>query len=80
MHLLFNHTFSSLQDSRTRVPITVQGFSNGKKGKCSIMHLFISFLGKMTDQDVKYLEDLQEEFDFRYKTIQSLGKSLYTNF
>lgn len=44
------------------------------------MHLFISFLGKMTDQDVKYLEDLQEEFDFRYKTIQSLGKSLYTNF
>uniref|UniRef100_A0A8C9ENU3 Signal transducer and activator of transcription 4 n=1 Tax=Pavo cristatus TaxID=9049 RepID=A0A8C9ENU3_PAVCR len=32
-------------------------------------------LGKMTDQDVKYLEDLQEEFDFRYKTIQSLEQS-----
>lgn len=59
----------------TRVPRTVQGFSNGKKGKYCIMHFFISFLGKMTDQDVKYLEDLQEEFDFRYKTIQSLGKS-----
>uniref|UniRef100_A0A8C9L5E4 Signal transducer and activator of transcription 4 n=1 Tax=Pavo cristatus TaxID=9049 RepID=A0A8C9L5E4_PAVCR len=29
----------------------------------------------MTDQDVKYLEDLQEEFDFRYKTIQSLEQS-----
>ncbi|XP_074974128.1 signal transducer and activator of transcription 4 isoform X2 [Caretta caretta] len=27
---------------------------------------------QMTEQDVKYLEDLQEEFDFRYKTIQSL--------
>lgn len=34
----------------------------------------------MTDQDVKYLEDLQEEFDFRYKTIQSLGKNFYTKF
>lgn len=53
---------------------------NGKKEKYYIMHFFISFLGKMTDQDVKYLEDLQEEFDFRYKTIQSLGKSFYTNF
>lgn len=31
----------------------------------------------MTDQDVKYLEDLQEEFDFRYKTIQNLGKRFY---
>uniref|UniRef100_A0A8C3CX15 Signal transducer and activator of transcription n=1 Tax=Cairina moschata TaxID=8855 RepID=A0A8C3CX15_CAIMO len=30
---------------------------------------------QMTDQDVKYLEDLQEEFDFRYKTIQSLEQS-----
>ncbi|KAG6938955.1 signal transducer and activator of transcription 4 [Chelydra serpentina] len=27
---------------------------------------------QMTEQDVKYLEDLQEEFDFRYKTMQSL--------
>nr|XP_032619234.1 signal transducer and activator of transcription 4 isoform X3 [Chelonoidis abingdonii] len=27
---------------------------------------------QMTEQDIKYLEDLQEEFDFRYKTIQSL--------
>lgn len=34
----------------------------------------------MTDQDVKYLEDLQEEFDFRYKTIQSLGKSFCNTF
>ncbi|NXS02334.1 STAT4 protein, partial [Oxylabes madagascariensis] len=30
---------------------------------------------QMTDQDVKYLEDLQEEFDFRYKTIQSLEQN-----
>lgn len=28
----------------------------------------------MTEHDVKYLEDLQEEFDFRYKTMQSIGK------
>lgn len=42
--------------------------------------LLFSLLGKMTDQDVKYLEDLQEEFDFRYKTIQSLGKSFCNNF
>ncbi|XP_030435508.1 signal transducer and activator of transcription 4 isoform X3 [Gopherus evgoodei] len=27
---------------------------------------------QMTEQDIKYLEDLQEEFDFRYKTIQSI--------
>nr|XP_028606503.1 signal transducer and activator of transcription 4 isoform X1 [Podarcis muralis] len=27
---------------------------------------------QMTEQDVKYLEDLQEEFDLRYKTIQSI--------
>ncbi|XP_019410144.1 PREDICTED: signal transducer and activator of transcription 4 isoform X2 [Crocodylus porosus] len=30
---------------------------------------------QMTEQDVKYLEDLQEEFDFRYKTIQSLEQN-----
>ncbi|KAH0621592.1 hypothetical protein JD844_023063 [Phrynosoma platyrhinos] len=27
---------------------------------------------QMTEQDVKYLEDLQEEFDFRYKTLHSI--------
>ncbi|XP_069471781.1 signal transducer and activator of transcription 4 [Ambystoma mexicanum] len=26
---------------------------------------------QMTEQDVKYLENLQDEFDFRYKTLQS---------
>nr|XP_056717021.1 signal transducer and activator of transcription 4 [Euleptes europaea] len=30
---------------------------------------------QMTDQDVKYLEDLQEEFDFRYKTMQSVEQN-----
>ncbi|XP_077175601.1 signal transducer and activator of transcription 4 isoform X2 [Paroedura picta] len=30
---------------------------------------------QMTDQDVKYLEDLQEEFDFRYKTLQSMEQN-----
>nr|XP_006009912.1 PREDICTED: signal transducer and activator of transcription 4 [Latimeria chalumnae] len=29
---------------------------------------------QMTEQDVKYLEDLQDEFDFRYKTLQSRDK------
>ncbi|MEE6521850.1 hypothetical protein FKM82_020185, partial [Ascaphus truei] len=26
---------------------------------------------QVTEQDVKYLEDLQDEFDFRFKTLQS---------
>ncbi|KAJ7345526.1 hypothetical protein JRQ81_001476 [Phrynocephalus forsythii] len=30
---------------------------------------------QMTEQDVKYLDDLQEEFDFRYKTIQSIEQN-----
>ncbi|XP_053129532.1 signal transducer and activator of transcription 4 isoform X3 [Hemicordylus capensis] len=30
---------------------------------------------QMTEQDVKYLEDLQEEFDFRYKTMQSIEQN-----
>uniref|UniRef100_A0A4X2LFX3 Signal transducer and activator of transcription n=1 Tax=Vombatus ursinus TaxID=29139 RepID=A0A4X2LFX3_VOMUR len=29
---------------------------------------------QMTDQDVKYLEDLQDEFDYRYKTIQTIDQ------
>ncbi|XP_074158932.1 signal transducer and activator of transcription 4 isoform X2 [Sminthopsis crassicaudata] len=29
---------------------------------------------QMTEQDVKYLEDLQDEFDYRYKTIQTLDQ------
>ncbi|KAF7245019.1 Signal transducer and activator of transcription 4 [Varanus komodoensis] len=30
---------------------------------------------QMTEQDVKYLEDLQEEFDFRFKTIHGMEKN-----
>ncbi|XP_042302517.1 signal transducer and activator of transcription 4 isoform X1 [Sceloporus undulatus] len=30
---------------------------------------------QMTEQDVKYLEDLQEEFDFRFKTIHSIEQN-----
>ncbi|KAJ6665237.1 hypothetical protein lerEdw1_004286 [Lerista edwardsae] len=30
---------------------------------------------QMTEHDVKYLEDLQEEFDFRYKTMQSIEQN-----
>ncbi|KAK2108689.1 Signal transducer and activator of transcription 4 [Saguinus oedipus] len=29
----------------------------------------------MTEQDTKYLEDLQDEFDYRYKTIQTMDQS-----
>nr|XP_020013738.1 signal transducer and activator of transcription 4 isoform X3 [Castor canadensis] len=29
---------------------------------------------QMTEQDTKYLEDLQDEFDYRYKTIQSMDQ------
>ncbi|XP_036600839.1 signal transducer and activator of transcription 4 [Trichosurus vulpecula] len=29
---------------------------------------------QMTEQDVKYLEDLQDEFDYRYKTIQTIDQ------
>lgn len=29
---------------------------------------------KVLDQAVKYIEDLQEDFDFRYKTLQSRGE------
>uniref|UniRef100_F6VBC9 Signal transducer and activator of transcription n=2 Tax=Callithrix jacchus TaxID=9483 RepID=F6VBC9_CALJA len=29
---------------------------------------------QMTEQDTKYLEDLQDEFDYRYKTIQTMVK------
>eukprot|EP00069_Balaena_mysticetus_P019828 bmy_12550T0 len=28
----------------------------------------------MTEQDTKYLEDLQDEFDYRYKTIQTMDQ------
>jgi hypothetical protein len=39
------------------------------------LYIFSSI--KMTEQDTKYLEDLQDEFDYRYKTIQSMGKFLF---
>ncbi|XP_047403076.1 signal transducer and activator of transcription 4 isoform X2 [Sciurus carolinensis] len=29
---------------------------------------------QMTEQDAKYLEDLQDEFDYRYKTIQTMDQ------
>ncbi|XP_003341336.1 signal transducer and activator of transcription 4 [Monodelphis domestica] len=29
---------------------------------------------QMTEQDAKYLEDLQDEFDYRYKTIQTIDQ------
>lgn len=29
------------------------------------------------DQAVKYIEDLQDDFDFRYKTLQSRGEPCY---
>nr|XP_019839222.1 PREDICTED: signal transducer and activator of transcription 4 [Bos indicus] len=29
---------------------------------------------QMTEQDTKYLEDLQDEFDYRYKTIQTMDQ------
>uniref|UniRef100_A0A7N4V2A6 Signal transducer and activator of transcription n=2 Tax=Sarcophilus harrisii TaxID=9305 RepID=A0A7N4V2A6_SARHA len=29
---------------------------------------------QMTEQDVKYLEDLQDEFDYRYKTVQTIDQ------
>lgn len=31
------------------------------------------------DQAVKYIEDLQDDFDFRYKTLQSRGELGWTN-
>jgi hypothetical protein len=44
----------------------------------SVATLFnIFFCIKMTEQDTKYLEDLQDEFDYRYKTIQTMGKLLF---
>ncbi|XP_066202475.1 signal transducer and activator of transcription 4 [Saccopteryx leptura] len=30
---------------------------------------------QITEQDTKYLEDLQDEFDYRYKTIQTMDQS-----
>lgn len=38
---------------------------------------YVFFCKKMTEQDTKYLEDLQDEFDYRYKTIQTMGKFLF---
>lgn len=29
---------------------------------------------QLMDQAVKYIEDMQEDFDFRYKTLQSRGE------
>lgn len=29
------------------------------------------------DQAVKYIEDMQDDFDFRYKTLQSRGEPFY---
>lgn len=31
------------------------------------------YLSQMVDQAVKYLEDMQDDFDFRFKTLQSRG-------
>ncbi len=31
----------------------------------------------MLDQAVKYLEDMQDDFDFRYKTLQLRGEPVY---
>lgn len=35
---------------------------------------------KVLDQAVKYIEDLQEDFDFRYKTLQSRGELCFLRF
>ncbi|CAG11248.1 unnamed protein product, partial [Tetraodon nigroviridis] len=37
-------------------------------------HLTTSPLLTLMDQAVKYIEDMQEDFDFRYKTLQSRGE------
>ena len=31
----------------------------------------------MMDQAVKYIEDVQDDFDFRYKTLQSRGEASF---
>lgn len=32
------------------------------------------FFLQLMDQAVKYIEDMQDDFDFRYKTLQSRGE------
>lgn len=32
---------------------------------------------QLMDQAVKYIEDMQDDFDFRYKTLQSRGEPFY---
>lgn len=34
---------------------------------------FSALFDQMLDQAVKYLEDMQDDFDFRYKTLQLRG-------
>uniref|UniRef100_A0A8C5A6K1 Signal transducer and activator of transcription n=1 Tax=Gadus morhua TaxID=8049 RepID=A0A8C5A6K1_GADMO len=41
------------------------------------LSIFSSELNQLMDQAVKYIEDMQDEFDLRYKTLQSRG-NLYS--
>lgn len=38
-----------------------------------------SFCVQLMDQAVKYIEDMQDDFDFRYKTLQSRGETYKTS-
>lgn len=42
-------------------------------------HVLLFIHDQMLDQAVKYLEDMQDDFDFRYKTLQLRGEPSYDN-
>uniref|UniRef100_A0A8C5ER19 Signal transducer and activator of transcription n=1 Tax=Gouania willdenowi TaxID=441366 RepID=A0A8C5ER19_GOUWI len=66
--MLFKNLLSQLE----RVRLQEQVFLQRHNMKMIQQHL------QMLDQAVKYIEDLQDDFDFRYKTLQSRGETCLT--
>lgn len=48
-----------------------------KKFVCVTYVIISTCFYQMLDQAVKYLEDMQDDFDFRYKTLQLRGEPVY---
>lgn len=54
---------------------SVQVSESQKKTFLELNRTFLNISSsQLMDQAVKYIEDMQEDFDFRYKTLQSRGE------
>lgn len=59
---------------RPVLPSIIKGGLDMKTSGVWHVPLFSTCFYQMLDQGVKYLEDMQDDFDFRYKTLQLRGE------